>query len=222
DASRAVGVVNSLLNEKQKAAFDTKTRAEYAALREQFAAKTRAKKFITLQAGRANRTPIDWKEYQPPKPDFVGGRVVCPSIVDLARYIDWSPFFHVWELRGRYPAIFDDPVIGKQARELFDDAVELLDRIVAKSLLTARGVFAFWPANSTGDDVDLYTDDTRSKKLATFYFLRQQMQKPAGQFNHCLADFIFPQSAGSLPAPASNAQSEDYLGGFGVSIHGGD
>ena len=117
----------------------------------------------------------------------------------------------MWELRGRYPAIFDDPVIGKQARELFDDAQKLLEEITAKNLLTARGVYAFWPANSVGDDVDLYVDDKRAAKLATFYFLRQQMQKPAGQFNHCLADYV---------APASNPQSDDYLGGFAVSIHG--
>ena len=99
------------------------------------------------------------------------------SLRTLAEYIDWSPFFHAWELRGRYPAIFEDSKIGKHARELFDDAQNLLDRIVAKNLLVARGVHAFWRANSVGDDVDLYADDDRAKKLATFYFLRQQMQK---------------------------------------------
>jgi 5-methyltetrahydrofolate--homocysteine methyltransferase len=134
----------------------------------------------------------------------------------LAEYIDWSPFFHAWELRGRYPAIFEDPKIGKQARELFDDAQKLLDRIVAKNLLIARGVHAFWRANSVGDDVDLYADDERAKRFATFYFLRQQMQKPASQANYSLADFICPQSA--IPNP----QSADYLGGFAVSIHGAD
>jgi 5-methyltetrahydrofolate--homocysteine methyltransferase len=216
DASRAVGVVNSLLNEKQKAAFDAKTRAEYAALREQHAAKTREKKLLTLEKARANRTAIDWNKYQPPKPEFTGARIVCPSIVDLRSYIDWSPFFHVWELRGRYPAIFDDPSVGKQARELFDDAQELLDRIVAKNLLTARGVFAFWPANSLGDDVDLYADEKRGQKLATFHFLRQQMPKPAGQFNHCLADYIAPKTDGQKPP------LQDFLGGFAVTIHGTD
>jgi 5-methyltetrahydrofolate--homocysteine methyltransferase len=283
DASRAVGVVNSLLSEKQKAAFDAKTRAEYASLREQHAAKTREKKLVTLEQARTDRTPIDWSEYRPPKPEFLGLRVYAsspgsmpvPSVSDsesiralpssalrrargsragdgfppsrpssgaldaeesafrrgaetstrgacapqiisletLSGYIDWSPFFHVWELRGRYPAIFDDPKIGKQARELFDDAQELLHQIIAKNLLTARGLFAFWPANSVGDDVDLYVDERRSQKLATFHFLRQQMQKPAGQFNHCLADYILPQP---------NPQSEDYLGGFAVTIHGAD
>jgi 5-methyltetrahydrofolate--homocysteine methyltransferase len=142
------------------------------------------------------------------------------SLRTLTEYIDWSPFFHVWELRGRYPAIFDDPTFGKQALELFDDAQELLDQIVAQNLLTARGVFAFWPANSVRDDVDLYVDEKRSQKLATFHFLRQQIQKPTEQFNHCLADFIAPQ-----PDPKSdirNPKSEDYLGGFAVTIHGAD
>jgi 5-methyltetrahydrofolate--homocysteine methyltransferase len=126
------------------------------------------------------------------------------SLDDLIPYIDWSPFFHTWELRGRYPAIFDDPVVGKQARELFDDAQKLLDRIRAEKLLTARGVFAFWPAKAVGDDVEVYQDDARAKPLATFHFLRQQMQKPAGQFNHSLADYIAPDAI-------------DYLGGFAVT-----
>jgi 5-methyltetrahydrofolate--homocysteine methyltransferase len=220
DASRAVGVVNSLLNEKQRAAFDATTRAEYASLREQHAAKIREKKFLTLEQARANRTPIDWSAYQPPKPEFLGMRVVCPSIVDLTSYIDWSPFFHTWELRGRYPAIFDDPKMGTPARELFEDAEKLLDEVAEKKLLTARGIYAFWPASSTGDDVDLYADEERTEKLATFYFLRQQMQKPAGQWNHSLADYIAPCSN---PQPAiRNPQSPDYLGGFAVTIHGAD
>ena len=102
------------------------------------------------------------------------------AVRDLIEYIDWSPFFHAWELRGRYPAIFDDPKMGKQARELFDDAQELLERIAAKNLLIPRGVYAFWPANAVGDDVHVYADDARTEKIATFYFLRQQMQKPTG------------------------------------------
>ncbi|PYL65297.1 MAG: methionine synthase, partial [Verrucomicrobia bacterium] len=182
--------------------------------------------------------PIDWSNYVPPKPEFLGvcvyqtagsaqdDNVRTFSLRTLVEYIDWSPFFHAWELRGRYPAIFDDPKIGKHARELFDDAQNLLDRIVAKNLLIARGVHAFWRANSVGDDVDLYADDDRTKKVATFYFLRQQMQKPAGQFNHCLADYVAPvsnpQSTRSSPAAAGNPQLPDYLGGFAVSIHGAD
>src|SRR5437667_1112139 len=410
DASRAVGVVSSLLKKELKSEFDAKTRADYARLREEHAAKTRQKKLMPLEQARTNRTRIDWDTYTPPRPDFLGVRVcasdpgsadlgstrgsrvvsggppetsadvryskrhlphfqrpwakyaitwstsdrrtlsqaarnivldcilhwnerryelyaacvmpdhvhilieprvkrdVChatefyslteilhtiksftahkinkaeqksgqvwgresfdrlirsegdlrekfeyitrnpwnagiarpgedyswvwypgkeasrpatetntpaacaPQIISLetlVEYIDWSPFFHVWELRGRYPAILDDPEIGKQARELFDDAQQLLDQIIAKNLLTARGLFAFWPANSLGDDVDLYVDERRSQELAAFHFLRQQMQKPAGQFNHCLADYVAPQS---------NPKSEDYLGGFAVTI----
>jgi len=220
DASRAVGVVNSLLNEQLKSEFDVKTRGDYARLREEHSAKTRGKKLLTLEEARANQAPIDWNAYQPPTPDFMGAQAVCPAIVDLQDYIDWSPFFHVWELRGRYPAIFDDPVIGKQARELFDDAQELLEQIATKNLLTARGVHAFWPANSVGDDVDLYADETGRERLATFYFLRQQMQKPAGQFNHCLGDYVAPKS--NPKSAIHRPKSADYLGGFAVSIHGAD
>jgi 5-methyltetrahydrofolate--homocysteine methyltransferase len=265
DASRAVGVVNSLLNEGSKAKFDAKTREDYARLREEHEAKTRKKKLLTLQEARANRTRIDWSGYLPPKPEFSGVRVYSStpgsagflpatsqgdskaasatkvqkasrqaaemdrlaaraplkiSLRTLAEYIDWSPFFHAWELRGRYPAIFEDPKIGKQARELFADAQELLDRIVAKNLLIARGVHAFWRANSVGDDVDLYADDDRTKKFATFYFLRQQIQKPAGQFHHCLADYIAPQPDSRFEV--RDSKFHDYLGGFAVSIHGAD
>lgn len=138
------------------------------------------------------------------------------AVRDLIEYIDWSPFFHAWELRGRYPAIFEDEKIGKQARELFDDAQKLLEHIAAKNLLVPRGVYAFWPANTIGDDVQICSDDTRIEKIATFYFLRQQMQKPTGQFNHCLADYIAPVDGGERPP------LQDYLGGFAVSIHGAD
>jgi 5-methyltetrahydrofolate--homocysteine methyltransferase len=238
DASRAVGVVNSLLNAELKSAFDKKTREDYERLRREHSARTQQKNLLRFEEARANPTPIDWSNYVPPKPEFLGvcvyqtagsvqdDNVRTFSLRTLVEYIDWSPFFHAWELRGRYPAIFDDPKIGKHARELFDDAQNLLDRIVAKNLLIARGVHAFWRANSVGDDVDLYADDDRTKKVATFYFLRQQMLKPAGQFNHCLADYVAPvsnpQSTRSSPAAAGNPQLPDYLGGFAVSIHGAD
>ena len=216
DASRAVGVVNSLLNEELKSKFDAQTRNEYARLREEHAARRQEKKLLTLEEARANQTRVDWSGYEPPRPEFTGARAVCPAIVDLRDYIDWSPFFHVWELRGRYPAILDDPVVGKQARELFDDAQKLLDQIAVKNSLAAQGVYAFWAANSVGDDLYLYGDETRREKFQTFYFLRQQMQKPAGQFNHCLADYVAPKSDDHRPP------LQDYLGGFAVSIHGAD
>ena len=150
------------------------------------------------------------------------------SLETLVEYIDWSPFFHTWELRGRYPAIFDDAVVGNQARDLFEDAQKLLRRILDEKLIQARGVYAFWPANSVGDDVEVYTDEPQAQPLATFHFIRQQMQKPAGQFNHCLADFIAPKSGtGFQPVGAENTGRmpvplADYLGGFAVSIHGAD
>jgi 5-methyltetrahydrofolate--homocysteine methyltransferase len=236
DASRAVGVVNSLLNAELKSAFDKKTREDYERLRREHSARTQRKNLLTLEEARANRTPIGWSNYVPPKPECSGVRVYQTagsaqddtvrsfSLRTLAEYIDWSPFFHAWELRGRYPAIFEDPKIGKHARELFDDAQNLLDRIVTKNLLIARGVHAFWRANSVGDDVDLYADDDRTKKLATFYFLRQQMQKPAGQFNHCLADYIAPVNGGSFESAQDRRRPplQDYLGGFAVSVHGAD
>ena len=221
DASRAVGVVNALLNQQLKSDFDKKTREDYERLRSEHAAKTKSKKLLTIEQARANRPPIDWSSYVPPKPESLG---VCVygagkksiAVRELVDYVDWSPFFHAWELRGRYPAIFDDPKIGKQARELFDDAQELLRRIAAKDLLVPRGVYAFWPANTAGDDVQVYADDARSQKIATFYFLRQQMVKPPSQFNHCLADYIAPVNGGQEPL------LHDFLGGFAVSIHGAD
>ena len=221
DASRAVGVVNALLNEQLKSDFDRKTREDYERLRREHAAKTEGKKLLTIEQARANRTPIEWSSYMPPKPEFLGVRAygagkISITVRDLIEYIDWSPFFHAWELRGRYPAILDDPKIGKQARELFDDAQQLLERIAAKDLLMPRGVYAFWPANAAGDDVHVYADDAHTEKIATFYFLRQQMQKPSGQFNHCLADYVAPLDG------SQNPSRHDYLGGFAVSIHGAD
>ncbi len=209
DASRAVGVVSSLLSDQLRPGFEANTAADYERLRREHVARNKDSKLIPIDQARANRTPIDWTGYTPPRPDFTGVRTVEPALATLAGYIDWSPFFHTWELRGRYPAIFDDPAHGKQARELFDDAKALLDRIIRERLLRARGVFAFWPANAVGDDVRLFTDESRSTPLTTFHFLRQQMQKPPGQHNQSLSDFVAPTGA-------------DYLGGFAVAIHGGD
>jgi 5-methyltetrahydrofolate--homocysteine methyltransferase len=217
DASRAVGVVSTLLNPDAKTKFDITTRADYERLRSEHADKTREKKMLTFEQARSNRLTTDWSSYQPPVPDFLGVRalataaenagVIRISLETLVNYIDWSPFFHTWELRGRYPAILEDAIVGAQARELFADAQNLLQRIVAEKLLTARGVFGFWPAHSLGDDVVLYRDETREKVIVTFHFLRQQMEKPAGQFNYSLADFVAPKDSGL----------RDYLGGFAVT-----
>ena len=216
DASRAVGVVGALLNPDAKAKFDAATRADYERLRREHADRTRDKKMLTLAQARARRLTTDWNSYEPPVPEFLGVRILATaptqaeqriSLSTLVDYIDWSPFFHTWELRGRYPAIFEDAVVGEQARELFADAQDLLARIVEDKLLTARGVYGFWPANALGDDVEIYRDESRTKVITRFYFLRQQMQKPAGQTNYCLTDFVAPKESGR----------PDYLGGFAVT-----
>jgi 5-methyltetrahydrofolate--homocysteine methyltransferase len=209
DASRAVGVVSSLLSDDLRPGFEQKTSADYERLRQEHAGRNKDNKLIPIGQARANRTPIDWAAYAVPQPEFAGIRDAQPALATLAEYIDWSPFFHTWELRGRYPAILHDPAQGPQARELFDDARTLLDRIIAEDLLNPRGIYAFWPANAAGDDVRLFTDATRTKPLATFHFLRQQMQKPPGQYNHALSDYIAPSGL-------------DHIGGFAVGIHGAD
>src|SRR5438552_5428256 len=222
DASRAVGVVNKLSNPTLAKSFDEETRADYERLRAEHSAKLGQRELVTIVKARRNRTAIDWSGYQPPRPQFLGVRAYSSVISSenasplrsaqddgvitlqtLIPFIDWSPFFHTWELRGRYPAIFDNPAVGQQARELFDDAQGLLAKIVDQELLQARGVIGFWPANAIGDDVELFTDESRSRRLTTFHFLRQQMRKPQGQFNHCLADYFASQPV--------------YIGGFAVT-----
>jgi 5-methyltetrahydrofolate--homocysteine methyltransferase len=229
DASRAVGVVSSLLNPRLKPPFVANIRSEYDRLRAQHADQ-KTKPLLTIEEARNRRTPIDWKSSPLDKPAFTGLRVLAsddstrttqhatrnthqPSplpLSDLVPFIDWSPFFHTWELRGRYPAILEKP----EAKKLFDEAQELLNNLVSRNLLAARGVYGFFPANAVGDDVELYADDSRTKILTTFHFLRQQMDKPADQFNHCLADYIAPK----VPQPSTlNSQLPDYLGAFAVT-----
>lgn len=207
DASRAVPAVSTLINPETRQQVIAKNAAAQEVLRAEHAAKLVEKKMITVEQARERRMPLDWRGYEPPQPEFIGVRAVEPPLATLVEFIDWSPFFHVWELRGRYPAIFDDPVVGKEARTLFEDAQRLLEEIISKQLLRARGVHALWPANTVGDDIELFTDDSRTTVLARFYFLRQQMQKPAAQFNHCLADFVAPLGSGLC----------DYIGGFAVT-----
>ncbi len=214
DASRAVGVVSALISEDQKPGFVEKNRGDQQRLREEYANKNADKKMISIGDARQRRTPIDWTTTPIDVPEFLGPRVIWnQSLDELVHYIDWSPFFHTWELRGRFPKIFDDPEVGEQARSLFEDAQKLLQDIVKGKLFTARGVYGFWPANSVGDDIEIYTDDSRAEVLTTFHMLRQQMAKPAGQFNHSLADYIAPRESGRA----------DYLGAFAVTAgHGAD
>jgi 5-methyltetrahydrofolate--homocysteine methyltransferase len=205
DASRAVGVVGQLINPRLKPAFAKKNREDQEKIRQQHA--LQAVKLVSLEEARRLGPKIEWKTGDIPQPEFTGARVLASvPLEELVPCIDWSPFFHTWELRGRYPAILDHPKYGAEARTLFNDGRQLLDRIARDKLLTARGVYGFFPANAAGDDVELFTDESRAKSPATLHFLRQQMEKPDGQPNWCLADFIAPKGAGN-----------DHLGFFAVT-----
>ncbi|MFZ0303579.1 MAG: methionine synthase [Terracidiphilus sp.] len=209
DASRAVPVTTSLLSEESKPAFVAQHRAEYEALRKTIA--TPRPPLVTLEVARSRRTPIEWRADDIPTPSFAGVRVLDKfPLATLREFIDWSPFFHTWELKGVYPRILDDPRQGEQARLLFTEANALLDTIVEKNLITARGVYGFFPANATGDDIELYTDESRSNILTRFHFLRQQLDKGASEPCRSLADFIAPKSCGPKG-------SGDHIGAFAVT-----
>jgi 5-methyltetrahydrofolate--homocysteine methyltransferase len=212
DASRSVGVVGGLVSDEGRADFLKRNHAEQEAAREAFAEKRRDKKMLSLADARANRTPIEWKAEDIAVPEFTGVKVLDDYPLEILReYIDWTPFFLTWELRGKYPQIFDDPIVGEEAKKLFADANTLLDRIIAEKWLTAKGVFGFFPANAVGDDIELYTDETRRTVLETVHTLRQQSEKTGGEFNKSLADYIAPKETGLA----------DYIGGFVVTAgHG--
>ena len=208
DASRAVGVVSKLLSDEQKPDYVAANLDEQAKLREQYAGRQRERSMLSYASARERRPKIDWAESIVPKPEFTGV-VEIPDypLEELVSYIDWSPFFHTWELTGRYPAILDDEVVGEQARVLFADATQLLKQIVADRSLTATGVYGFFPANSIGDDIEVYTNEARTGILTTLHMLRQQVDKGADTINYCLADFIAPKVTG-IP---------DYIGAFAVT-----
>jgi 5-methyltetrahydrofolate--homocysteine methyltransferase len=208
DASRAVGVVSSLINPVLKVDFSKKNRDEQAKLRHAHAATRERKPLLTIEEARKRRTPIEWKESDIAIPSFTGPKVLRDFPLErILPFIDWSPFFHAWELRGRYPAIFEDATVGPKAKELFEDAERLLKEIVNQKLIRANAVYGCFPANSIGDDIEVYTDETRTQVLTTFHSLRQQMEKQSGEYNHALADFIAPKSSGL----------KDYLGVFAVT-----
>jgi 5-methyltetrahydrofolate--homocysteine methyltransferase len=211
DASRAVGVVSNLLSKDERPRFEAQTRDEYVRIREQFARGQEAKVRTPIEAARANRFRIDWQAYQAPRPSFLGTRSFRPyDLKDLARYIDWTPFFATWELVGRYPAILEDDVVGEAARSLFADAQEMLAKIIDERWFEARGVVGLWPANADGDDIVIWTDETRTSERARLHTLRQQMAKAEGRGNLALSDFIAPIGTGA-----------DYVGGFAVTAgHG--
>ncbi len=208
DASRAVGVASALLSDNQGAAFRQGIRDEYQQVRELHAGKQSNKKYLTLEQARENRTPIEWAGYQPTTP--ASGDISVIQNIDLkalTTYIDWTPFFHAWELAGSYPKILKDEIVGKEAQQLFDDAQRLLSEIVEKQQLTAKAVYGFFPANSREDDIVLFTSEQRDQELMVLHHLRQQNQKPPGKANQCLSDFIAPESTGLA----------DYLGAFAVT-----
>jgi 5-methyltetrahydrofolate--homocysteine methyltransferase len=209
DASRAVGVASSLIGENRKD-YAEKVRAEYRSVAETHARQQADKRRITLAQARADRFAIDWAGYAPPKPLFLGVRVFRDySVAELVPYIDWTPFFATWEMRGTYPLILDDPLIGEAARALFADAQAMLKQMVAENWLTANGVVGFWPANADGDDIILYADEARMRERARLYTLRQQMARSAGntRAHTALADFVAPQETGLA----------DFVGGFAVT-----
>ncbi len=210
DASRAVGVVSKLLSETDRAKYVGEIRAEYVKVREAHLRNESSKRRITLRDARANKFAIDWEGYAPPKPSILGVRSFKDyDLGELVPYIDWTPFFQTWELRGRYPAILKDNKVGSEAQKLFNDAQEMLKTIVSQKWLKASGVAGLWPANSVGDDIVLFTDDSRTSKLATLHTLRQQIARdPSRKRAHsALSDFIAPQETGLA----------DYVGGFAVT-----
>jgi len=223
DASRVVNVVSALLSPEQKPKFMAETIAKQQAQREDFASRRARKPLLSLSTARERRQNFDWSSVDIPRPEFFGSRTYATAPADLTLktyplslneivdFIDWAPFFSAWELHGRYPDILTDATVGTEATKLFNDAQKLLARIVAEQRFTAKAVIGFWPCNAVGDDIEIYSDETRSQVLTTFHQLRQQQEKPADQFNHCLADFVAPKESGRI----------DYMGGFAVTAgHG--
>jgi 5-methyltetrahydrofolate--homocysteine methyltransferase len=208
DASRAVGVVSSLLSPDRREAYAAEVRAEYAKTSAAHFRAQAEKKRLSLAAARANAVAIDFARTPPKKPAFLGIKSFRDyDLAEIAEYIDWTPFFQTWELTGRFPAILDDAKVGEVARSLYDDARKMLDLIVKENWFKAQATIGFWPANAQGDDIAVYADDTRKAKIATFHTLRQQLEKREGRFNTALSDFIAPAASG-VP---------DYIGAFVVT-----
>ncbi|MEW5891552.1 MAG: methionine synthase [Pseudomonadota bacterium] len=209
DASRAVGVCTNLLSAGLRDDYVAKLKADYAATRERHLAQKAETKRVSLAQARANKFQTDWAHYIPPVPRQLGVQVFkAYDLAELARYIDWTPFFQSWELHGRYPKILDDAVVGEEARKLFADAQAMLRKMIDEKWVEARAVIGLFPANTVNDDdIEIYADESRTTPLMTWHNLRQQMQKPAGQPNWCLADFVAPKASGV----------KDYLGAFVVT-----
>jgi len=209
DASRAVGVAQNLISETKKESFVASINDEYEKVRETHADRHAKVNWLSIEQARANAIKVDWQGYNPPKPAFTGLKVFEDySLASLRNYIDWTPFFHTWELKGSYPKILDDSARGKEAAKLFADATQMLDKIISEKWLQAAAVIGFYPANSSVDDLELYTaSDERSDVKMTLHHLRQQLGKPDDRPNRCLSDFVAPKSSGL----------KDYVGGFAVT-----
>ncbi len=207
DASRAVGVASSLMSDGMREGFVAGVAADYEKIRAQHAAK-KGPALITLAAARANAFKADWQRYTPPVPTFIGRRELKNvDLAALARYVDWAPFFQTWELSGAYPAILDDPVVGEAAHNVLADGKKMLAELIANRWLTANGAIALLPAHSVGDDIEIYTDESRANVALTWHNLRQQNERPPGKPNYCLADFVAPKGSGV----------RDYVGAFALT-----
>ncbi len=210
DASRAVGVASNLLSDTARDDYTKGIAEDYAQMRAKHAAKRDNGVALPIASARANKAPIDWQGYQPPKPTFTGLKVFDEyDLGELVSRIDWTPFFRTWELAGVYPQILDDKVVGETATNLFADAQAMLQRIVGEGWFKPRGVIGFWPANAVGDDIELYTDDSRKDVKTVVHTLRQQMERKGtkSRANFALADYIAPKDTGLA----------DYVGGFAVT-----
>ncbi|MEZ0279555.1 MAG: methionine synthase [Methylibium sp.] len=213
DASRAVGVVSGLMSPEERPKAIARVREEYRNMAESYARGQAEKARTSIADARANRLKLDWAGYAPPKPTFLGTREFrAYNLAALARYIDWTPFFHAWELKGTYPRILEDDKYGEAARNLFEDAQAMLAQLIKEQWLTANGVVGFWPANGVGDDIKVYADESRTKVIATLHTLRQQMARDPGRPNLALADFVAPKDSGVA----------DYVGGFAVTAGVGE
>ena len=213
DASRAVGVVSSLMSPEERPRAIAKVREDYARMAESYARGQAEKVRTAIAEARANRLNLDWAVHTPPKPTFLGTRAFkAYDLAELSRYIDWTPFFHVWELKGTFPRILEDDKYGEAARNLYEDARAMLKQLIEEKWLTANGVVGFWPANRIGDDIEIYTDEMRTKRLAVLHTLRQQMARDGSRANLALADFVAPKETGIA----------DYVGGFTVTAGVGE
>ncbi|MGL0935002.1 methionine synthase [Vibrio vulnificus] len=207
NASRAVGVCTSLLSDELRPAFVERLQADYELVRDQHNRKKPRTKPVTLEAARANKVAIDWQSYTPPVPSQPGVHVFDDfDVATLRQYIDWTPFFLTWSLVGKYPTIFDHEEVGEEAKRLFEDANEWLDRIEQEGLLKARGMCGLFPAASVGDDIEVYTDESRTQVAKVLHNLRQQTEKPKGA-NYCLSDYVAPKESGK----------NDWIGAFAVT-----